>query len=278
MSVRGRWWHPPPSEKPIPAADGPSTGSAPGPVARSRWSPRFIGMLESFGMGGRLQRGRAYARAGQVLSMTISTSVVVAQVRGSRSEPYKVRVGLRAFTRAQWATVETELARQARYAAALLSGEPPEGVEEVFETVGLRLLPEDSREMTMDCACPDWAVPCEHLAAVFYLLAESFDSDPLTLFAWRGRGRDELLTRLRELRAAEHAQRRREPVEPAVTDLLDTFWTAPPPVTGTGDHVPTPLAALAPDAVLDQLGPSGIIVDGRDLTEALRPVYRMLGS
>ena len=33
----------------------------------------------------------------------------------------------------------------------------------------------------MDCTCPDWGVPCKHLAAAFYLLAESFDEDPFRI-------------------------------------------------------------------------------------------------
>jgi hypothetical protein len=42
------------------------------------------------------------------------------------------------------------------------------------------------RELSLDCSCPDHAVPCKHLAATFYLLAESFDDDPLAIPAWRG--------------------------------------------------------------------------------------------
>ncbi|MDR3360058.1 MAG: SWIM zinc finger family protein [Bifidobacteriaceae bacterium] len=35
----------------------------------------------------------------------------------------------------------------------------------------------------MDCACPDWSAPCEHIAAVFYRLAEGFDEAPLRILA-----------------------------------------------------------------------------------------------
>ena len=43
-------------------------------------------------------------------------------------------------------------------------------------------------------------MPCKHLAATFYLLAEAFDTDPFLILRWRGRGRAELLARLGELR------------------------------------------------------------------------------
>ena len=42
----------------------------------------------------------------------------------------------------------------------------------------------------MRCSCPDSEVPCKHLAATFYLLAEAFDEDPFLILRWRGRDRE----------------------------------------------------------------------------------------
>ncbi|UGT92070.1 SWIM zinc finger family protein [Mycobacterium ostraviense] len=77
--------------------------------------------------------------------------------------------------------------------ATLLAGEMPEDIEDVFGTLGLSLFPTTARELSLDCSCPDRAVPCKHLAATFYLLAESFDEDPFAILAWRGREREDLL-------------------------------------------------------------------------------------
>ena len=49
-------------------------------------------------------------------------------------------------------------------------------------------------------SCPDWEVPCKHIAAVFYLLAEAFDDDPFSILAWRGRSRADLLAGLHAAR------------------------------------------------------------------------------
>ena len=38
----------------------------------------------------------------------------------------------------------------------------------------------------MHCSCPDWAVPCKHLAAVIYLLSQQIDADPFLVFSLRG--------------------------------------------------------------------------------------------
>src|SRR5205807_14953 len=54
-------------------------------------------------------------------------------------------------------------------------------------------------DLDMHCSCPDWEVPCKHLAAVCYVLAEEFDRDPFGMLAWRGKAREELLTSLRAI-------------------------------------------------------------------------------
>lgn len=248
-----------------------------GEIGQSWWSRRFLDVLESFGMGGRLLRGKNYARAGQVLSMTLSTSLVVAQVQGSRPEPYRVRIAVKAFSDREWLRIEEALAQQALFAAKLLAGDMPADIEDVFTQLGLRLFPATLRELSMDCSCPDWEVPCKHLAATCYLLAESFDADPFEILAWRGRGRTELLERLRRLR--DGGLRSPDPVnlEPdtaRLDDAIAEFWLpGPPPEQPVGEP-----PALRPDALLDQLDPIGISVGGRELADVLRPAYQALTS
>ena len=101
-----------------------------------------------------------------------------------------------AFGKSEWAQVEQSLVENAWYTAKLLSGEMPDGIEDVFAGLGLSLFPASARELSLDCSCPDYAVPCKHLAATFYLLAESFDDDPFAILAWRGREREDLLANL----------------------------------------------------------------------------------
>src|SRR5699024_10767398 len=128
--------------------------------------------------------------------MDVDAGSVTAAVQGSRARPYKVRIGLPALGKAEWAEVIESLANNAWFAAKLLAGEMPPDIEEVFTDVGVSLFPATLRELSMDCTCPDWEVPCTHLAAVFYLLAEAFDEDPFLVLAWRGRERDVLLDAL----------------------------------------------------------------------------------
>ncbi|MEV5820970.1 SWIM zinc finger family protein [Micromonospora haikouensis] len=173
-----------------------------GAIGRSWWSRRFLEVLESFALGTRLTRGRSYARAGQVLDLDVAPGVVTARVQGSRPRPYQVRIAVEPFPAARWEQVEAALAAQAFFSARLLAGDLPAELEELFAATGVPLFPAGVGELDQHCSCPDHAVPCKHLAATFYLLAEAFDADPFELLHWRGRRRADLLDRLRTLRAA----------------------------------------------------------------------------
>ena len=191
-----RWWEYEQSG-PIAVEGGIKARSKRGAIGEQWWSRRFLGVLESYGMSGRLQRGRSYARRGQVIEFSLGTGKVTARVQGSRPQPYNVSITVLPLTSAQWREVETRLASQALFRARLLAGEMPAEIEEVFAACGTPLFPRSGADLEMRCSCPDWGVPCKHLAAVCYVLAESFDDDPFAMLAWRGKGRDELLAALR---------------------------------------------------------------------------------
>ena len=53
---------------------------------------RWITLIEGFDIGERLNRGRTYARKGQVMDIEIEKGAVRATVQGSRSRPYEVGV------------------------------------------------------------------------------------------------------------------------------------------------------------------------------------------
>ncbi|MFG1892496.1 SWIM zinc finger family protein [Micromonospora zamorensis] len=276
--------------------------SARGAIGRSWWSRRFLEVLESFALGTRLTRGRSYARAGQVLSLDITPGLVSAVVQGSRPQPYQVSIALRPFPAALWSRIEEELAGQAFFSARLLAGDLPDELEELFVAAGAPLFPAAVDELTQRCNCPDFAVPCKHLAATFYLLAEAFDADPFELLHWRGRSRAELLAELRARRVqATGAVPQSEPVlavsEPdtdkstvdvtapvgaaralaglsatPLPEAADRFWLPPVPLPDR-----PPRLATGPDLLLRQLGAPAPAIGGPGLLERLRRAYRAFG-
>jgi uncharacterized Zn finger protein len=240
----------------------------------SEFSAPFTAMFEALRMAPTFARGRRDARAGHVRNLTISGSLVVAQVRGPE-EPtaFRARIAVRAFGAAEWSRVEDDLAAQARYVADLLAGRMPADIEAVFAGAGLSLLPLSIGEIAMDCTCERWPMPCTHLAATIYALAGSFDTDPFGVFAWRGRGRDELLMRLRQIRGSVAVEAHSDATGPAdagddVDDLAD-FWGG---AAATAMSPPRRIAGR-PDLLLDQLDPPPLAVEGRPVIEILRPAY-----
>ncbi len=242
----------------------------------------FLGTFESLRMGPTFARGRRDERAGHVRQLTVSGSLVVALVRGPEdATAFRARLAVRAFGASEWARVEQDLAAEARFVAALLSGRMPPHVESLFAAAGLSLLPLSLDELAMDCSCERWPMPCVHLTATIYALARSFETDPFEVFTWRGRSRDELLLHLRELRAVVAVQADRVSAAPEsgspAPDIVDAvdFWgeSTTQPLVPIGGR---PGAASRPDALLDQLDPPPLAHHGRPLTEVLRAAYQAL--
>jgi uncharacterized Zn finger protein len=301
----------PQSAGPIPVDGGIRAKSKRGAIGEQWWSVRFIAVLESLGMSGRLQRGRSYARKGQVLEFSLTQGKVAARVQGSRPQPYKVTIGVLPLTTSQWREVERRLASQALFRAKLLAGEMPAEIEQVFTDCGTPLFPRSAADLDMHCSCPDWGVPCKHLAAVCYVLAEAFDDDPFAMLAWRGRNRDKLLATLRSTGqhgtsprpAAESSgtggHSRAEAEAPTTTAVDEAYASATrtvladvtgPPLAQAGDFwspglsqarlralAAPPMAPGVPDLLLRMFDPPPLTVRGNDLRTILSDAYEQLG-
>jgi len=266
-----------PPSKPRKAVGGIRARSKRGPIGEQWWSRRFIDVLESFGMQSRLTRGRNYARSGQVLSLDIGTGRVVAQVQGSRVKPYKVTLTVDPLTKPQWRAVEHALAARAVFRARLLAGEMPAEIEEIFAACGTPLFPRSARDLVMACSCPDWEVPCKHLAAVCYVLAEAFDVDPFGMLAWRGKGREDLLAALRSQPGSGAATAAGQPAEAADRQLADctaAFWSSS--LSPARLRALPPATAAPADLLLRGFEPPPIQIRGEDLATVLRPAYELM--
>jgi uncharacterized Zn finger protein len=301
------------SAGPIAVEGGVKARSKRGAIGEQWWSRRFIGVLESYGMSGRLQRGRSYARRGQVLEFSLGTGKVTARVQGSRPQPYNVSLTVLPLTSAQWREVESRLASQALFRARLLAGHMPAEIEEVFASCGTPLFPRISADLEMRCSCPDWGVPCKHLAAVCYVLAEAFDDDPFAMLAWRGKGREDLLTALRGKASAAGAAGAGGAVararvraggtvpgavpgavgasalgtSPALAVLADVtgppleeciadFWS--PGLSQARLRALPPSPAAPPDLLLRLADPPPVLVRGASLRDILTPGYARLAG
>ena len=190
------WWRHYQPSRPRETKGGIKAQSKMGSFGESWWAKRWIAVLESFNIGARLDRGRSYARRGQVISIEVDKGMVNAKVQGSRPRPYDVIIKVKTLSKVEWKKLAGVLGQEAFFAAKLLAGEMPRNIEEVFQAAGLSLFPGKTKDLQTECSCPDWSNPCKHIAAVFYLLGEEFDRDPFLIFKMRGISREELIARI----------------------------------------------------------------------------------
>ncbi|GAC1393698.1 MAG: SWIM zinc finger family protein [Ktedonobacteraceae bacterium] len=273
--------------KPRKVEGGIKAKSERGAIGETWWSQRWVEVLESFGMGTRLTRGRSYARKGQVLSIEIESGLVKAKVQGSMQQPYAIKIRLQPLSKRDWEQVTTAMASQAIFAAKLLAGEMPKNIEEAFDSVNLSLFPETEDDLQTSCSCPDWANPCKHIAAVYYILAERFDDDPFLLFKLRGRDKEAIIAALREKRveklepkskgekaSADKPEKREEAMQDEVLvrleDQLNTFWLAGEALDTFAVNVSSP---DVDNAILKRLGDAPFVAEGKNVAQVLEKAY-----
>ncbi len=218
-----RTWDAFPVSKPRAAKGGIKAQSQRGGFGTTWWAKRWVAVLESFNLGGRLTRGRSYARSGQVVSLEIGKGAVKAAVQGSRPSPYRVSIGVKALPATGWQKVCEVVSSQAVFEAKLLAGEMPREVEGLFRDAGVSLFPERTSDLTTSCSCPDWSNPCKHVAAVYYLIGEEFDRDPFLIFQLRGCARDEFMRMLGGESKHRAPAEQAAPPEP-LPAAPDAFW------------------------------------------------------
>ena len=258
------------------------------------WAENWLDALRVMGWSARIDRGKAYARAGRVGDVRIEPGMVSARVRGSRPTPYRVEIRLPKLDEAVWHQAIGQLAGRASLAAGLLIGQAHPEIEEIFRAAGHGLFPNHTERMTLSCSCPDWERPCKHVAAVFFVVADELDKDPFHLFAMRGHPRDSVLTMLRARRLTQ--QMNEEPgevliaLEPVrslrdeLSELLaegpDDFWEmgAMPALPSIEQSDRTATHALSPSIITARAIISGQKQELPDVLRRMGPAPRGLGG
>ncbi|MDA8043731.1 MAG: SWIM zinc finger family protein [Actinomycetota bacterium] len=268
-----RWddpWQKYPPSVPLPVEGGVATSRQRGPMATKWWSRRFVEVLESYGLGARMQRGRRYARTGQVIEVDVAPGLVAAQVQGSRPKPYLVTVTLAIPSDEQWGWILDAMRAKVGFVARLLDGEVPADLEQVFAGAGVPLFASAWADIKAKCTCPDWENPCKHIAAVLYVLADRLDSDPWLVLLLRGREQEELLDALAGDRLAT----------PAAGSEVAPWWPfgpGPVPVDYQAEAIPATYTRPGPpDAVLDSMEALAVQAGSSTFVELLRPLYEKL--
>ncbi|MDA3922680.1 MAG: SNF2-related protein [Salinisphaera sp.] len=188
---------------------------------RNWWGQQWLAAFDGIDQSNRLQRGRRYANNGSVRSIEIGEKTVKALVSGSRPAPYAVKVTLNPFSRTDHDVILATVENSPVLLSRLLNRQLPAHVSTLLEQRGIRLFPRSWRDMTARCSCPDDAMPCKHIAAVIYLLANEIDKNPFVVFSLHGMDLAAVLAQRSGVQPASLAQ----------LPVLAQAWSDEPQVT-----------------------------------------------
>ena len=146
------------------------------------WGEHWLRSLENVDYDNRLPRGVSYARSGHVREIKINKNQATAKVAGSRRTPYKVTIIVPPFFEEDIERLMTKIIERPALISRLLNRELDPAILGIAEELGLKVFPSQWTDFKMQCSCPDWAVPCKHLASVIYMLSREIDNNPFLVF------------------------------------------------------------------------------------------------
>lgn len=150
------------------------------------WGEQWLGALKNIDYSNRLPRGASYARNGMVLEIQFLGNIICAIVKGSRRTPYSETIKLPEFSSKDIDKLIKLILEQPVVLSKLFNRQLDESLAKMAEEAGMPLFPKQWKDLKMNCSCPDWAVPCKHLAAVIYKTSMEIDNNPFLVFSLHG--------------------------------------------------------------------------------------------
>ncbi len=150
------------------------------------WGKQWLGALKNIDYSNRLSRGASYAKNGMVQEIIFNGNVIKAKVKGSRRTPYSETIVLPIFYNKEVDKLIELIRNQPVVLSKLFNRQLDESVAQMADKAGIPLFPKEWSDLQMYCSCPDWAVPCKHLAAVIYKICMEIDNNPFLVFSLHG--------------------------------------------------------------------------------------------
>ena len=154
-------------------------------ISNTWWGKAWNKNLEHYAdYSNRISRGRSYVRNGAVLDLKMEAGVVKALVQGSAKNPYKIEITIAPLAQERWDSMLSLCNHKIDSLEALVEGNFPKELEDLFTVKGKGLFPIDE-EIKFSCSCYDWADMCKHVTAALYGIGARFDQDPTLFFMLR---------------------------------------------------------------------------------------------
>lgn len=150
---------------------------------RTWWGQQWLKSLDRIDFTNRLPRGKSYAKKGMVSSINIHDNAIQAKVKGSTPKPYNINIIVPPFFEEEKKFFLNEIKNDPLLLSQLLNRQLPPELLTLAENKQIKIFPQSWQDIKLNCSCPDWAVPCKHLAAVIYTIAKEIDQNPFLVFS-----------------------------------------------------------------------------------------------
>ena len=146
------------------------------------WGKQWLNSLNDIDFSNRLPRGRTYANKGLAQEIELDENIITAEVQGSVFKPYQVEFTIPIFTKNEKSVILSLITDNPFFLSKLLNRELPPNLNRLCQIQGINIFPKTWDDLQGNCSCPDHAVPCKHMAAVLYLIANEIDKNPFVVF------------------------------------------------------------------------------------------------
>lgn len=150
------------------------------------WGDAWLQSLTHIDYANRIPRGARYARNGSVTEIKVLNNVIKAKVQGSRRKPYTETITIPEFSNQEKSRLIDALVAYPAIICNLLDRKLDAEVLDIAKQCDVKIFPSRWDDLKMSCSCPDWAVPCKHLAAVVYMMSKEIDNNPFLVFEMHG--------------------------------------------------------------------------------------------
>ena len=148
------------------------------------WGQKWLDSLKGIDFSNRIPRGLSYARNDRVFGVKIDKDkgTIVARVVGNYTPYYTVTLQFERVSEEKKTEFIDTAVRDLSVISKLTNRELDPKLCDIADQCGIKLFPTSWKDIDMRCTCPDWAVPCKHIAAVIYTVSVLIDANPELIF------------------------------------------------------------------------------------------------
>lgn len=151
------------------------------------WGKQWLNALKNIDHSSRLPRGRTFANQQKVQRIRITKNgLAKVKVKGKSVRFYEVEIALEPFTEKQKQVILQQILNNPLYLSQLLNRQLPASLLNYCKSKRIKVFPTSWDSLGLDCGCSNLIIPCKHMSAALYIMANEIDKDPFLVFQLRG--------------------------------------------------------------------------------------------